>query len=568
MPLERLLEEAALRHPDREALVAGGRRWTYAALDREAEALASSLARSGLRRGDRVCLHAGNAAETVAAMFAAAKAGAAFASVSPEVRPDRLAFILGDCGAKAIVARRSSLLSAGPWLARCPDLRFAVAVDDAPASPPAASEAGRQSAGPQTFLARGMEAACSAPAASYSPGSNSAASAASYSPVPASAEAAGPQLLRYLDLAADPAPVRRPNPCIDPDLAALIYTSGTTGTPKGVALTHANLLFAADSITAYLGLRGDDVILSCLPLSFSYGLTQVITAFRAGATLVLENGFYFPLEILARIEAERATGLPMVPTMATLLLGFEGAARHDLSSVRYLTNAAQALPPGHVPRLRRLFPRASLVSMYGLTECIRVSWMPPERLEEKPDSVGVPIPGTEAWLEDESGARLDRPGEVGELVVRGPHVMAGYWNRPEETALRLKPGPMPGERVLRTGDLFRRDHEGFLYFHSRREDLIKTAGERVGPREIENVLHELEAVAEAAVVGVPDPLLGQAVKAVVVLRPGATLTAQEALRHCRRRLERHKVPRVIEFRSELPKTASGKISRIALAGTP
>jgi acyl-CoA synthetase (AMP-forming)/AMP-acid ligase II len=206
--------------------------------------------------------------------------------------------------------------------------------------------------------------------------------------------------------------------------------------------------------------------------------------------------------------------------------------------------------------------------MYGLTECIRASYLPPDRLEEKPDSVGVPIPGTEAWLEDESGRRLDRPGEVGELIVRGPHVMAGYWNRPEETARRLKPGPLPGERVLRTGDLFRRDGEGFLYFHSRKEDLIKTAGERVGPREIENVLHELEAVAEAAVVGVPDPLLGQAVKAVLVLRPGASLTAQEALRHCRKRLERHKVPKQIEFRSELPKTASGKISRIALAGMP
>jgi acyl-CoA synthetase (AMP-forming)/AMP-acid ligase II len=250
--------------------------------------------------------------------------------------------------------------------------------------------------------------------------------------------------------------------------------------------------------------------------------------------------------------------------MATLLLGLQGSVRHDLSSVRYLTNAAQALPPGHVPRMRELFPRARIVSMYGLTECIRVSWLPPERLEEKPDSVGVPIPGTEAWLEDERGERLDGIGEVGELVVRGPHVMLGYWNSPEETARRLKPGPLPWERVLRTGDLFRRDHEGFLYFHSRKEDLIKTAGERVGPREVENVLYELEAVAEAAVVGVPDPLLGQAVKAVLVLHPGRALSEIEILRHCRRRLERHKVPKVVEFRTELPKTASGKMSRLAL----
>jgi acyl-CoA synthetase (AMP-forming)/AMP-acid ligase II len=210
-------------------------------------------------------------------------------------------------------------------------------------------------------------------------------------------------------------------------------------------------------------------------------------------------------------------------------------------------------------------PTARLYSMYGLTECKRVAYLPPELIDVKPTSVGIAIPDTEVWIEDENGQVITEPGRPGELCVRGAHVMPGYWNRPEETERMLRPGRYPYERVLRTGDLFKQDEDGHLYFLSRKDDLIKTAGERVGPREVENVLYELEEVREAAVIGVPDDTLGQAIKAFVALREGMTLTELDVVRHCQRRLERFMVPKHVVFVPELPKTSTGKISKRGLS---
>jgi len=237
-------------------------------------------------------------------------------------------------------------------------------------------------------------------------------------------------------------------------------------------------------------------------------------------------------------------------------------SRFDLSSLRYLTNTAAALPPGHILELRRKFPGARLYSMYGLTETKRTLYLPPEELERRPGSVGIAIPGTEVWIVDDEGRRLG-PGRVGELVVRGRHVMRGYWGDEAATAERFRPGPLPGERVCYTGDLFRMDEEGFFYFVARRDDIIKCRGEKVAPREVENVLYGLEGVREVAVVGVPDPLLGEAVKAFLVV-DGHPISEADVLAYCRRNLEVHMVPKYVEFRSELPKTDSGKISRSAL----
>jgi long-chain acyl-CoA synthetase len=191
--------------------------------------------------------------------------------------------------------------------------------------------------------------------------------------------------------------------------------------------------------------------------------------------------------------------------------------------------------------------------------------LPPEFIDKKPTSVGIAIPNTEVWIEDEAGNRITTPGTPGELVVRGSHIMVGYWNKPEETAKCLKPGRYPYERVLMTGDLFKQDEDGHLYFISRKDDLIKTAGERVGPREIENVLYELEAVKEAAVIGVPDAILGQAIKVFLALREDAELTDVEVIKHCQKRLEKFMVPKFVEFRPELPRTSTGKISKKGLS---
>jgi acyl-CoA synthetase (AMP-forming)/AMP-acid ligase II len=312
---------------------------------------------------------------------------------------------------------------------------------------------------------------------------------------------------------------------IDQDLAAIIYTSGSTGDPKGVMLSHLNMVSAARSITTYLGLRESDVVACALPLAFDYGLYQVLMTFKVGATLLLERSFAFPVKVLERMAGEGATVFPGVPTMFSLLMNMSGLDGFDLSALRMVTNTAAALSEEHIRRLRTLFPQAELFSMYGLTECKRVTYLPPEQLDLRPTSVGRGMPNEEVWLVDESGSRLPN-GNTGELVIRGTNVMRGYWQKPFETAQRLRPGILPGEVLLYSGDLFRTDEEGWLYFVARKDDIIKSRGEKVSPREVENAIHCLEGVMDAAVVGVPDVLLGEAVKAFVVVKDGDTRGAR------------------------------------------
>jgi acyl-CoA synthetase (AMP-forming)/AMP-acid ligase II len=295
-------------------------------------------------------------------------------------------------------------------------------------------------------------------------------------------------------------------------------------------------------------------------LSFDYGLYQILMGFLAGATVILEPSFAYPQVILERLSLENVTGFPLVPTMAAILLQMKGLSPGRFPRLRYITNTAAALPPSHIERLRGLFPATRIYSMYGLTECKRVSYLPPDQLAIRPSSVGKAIPNTEVYIVDERGGRVGS-GTVGELVVRGAHVMKGYWEKPEETDRVLKPGPLPGEKVLYTGDLFRMDGEGYLYFVGRKDDIIKTRGEKVSPKEVEAVLYTLPEVKEAAVVGVEDPILGQAIKAVLVLADGAALSERDVMRHCAARLEDFMVPKSVEFRSSLPKTTTGKISK-------
>jgi acyl-CoA synthetase (AMP-forming)/AMP-acid ligase II len=350
---------------------------------------------------------------------------------------------------------------------------------------------------------------------------------------------------------------------IDQDLAAIIYTSGSTGDPKGVMLTHLNMVTAANSVSSYLGLRSDDVVLCVLPLAFDYGLYQVLMGFKLGATVVLERSFAFPVKVLEVMTRERVTVLPGVPTIFSLLMNIKTLSQHDLSALRMITNTAAALSEQHIKDLRALFPHAVLFSMYGLTECKRVTYLPPEQLDIRPTSVGRGMPNEEVWLVNESGQRLPN-GSTGELVIRGSHVMRGYWEKPDETAKRLKPGPHAGEMVLYSGDIFRTDAEGYLYFVARKDDIIKSRGEKVSPREVENVLHGIEGVHEVAVVGVPDPVLGQAVKAFVALCPGFSYTERDVIKHCLSQMESFMAPKYVEFVDALPKTDTGKIKKTGL----
>jgi long-chain acyl-CoA synthetase len=348
---------------------------------------------------------------------------------------------------------------------------------------------------------------------------------------------------------------------LDKDVATLVYTSGSAGAPKGVMLTHANVCAAASSITTYLANQPDDVIFCALPLSFTYGLGQVMTAVQVGATIVLARSFAYPGAVLDTLAQEQVTGLPAVPTMVTLLLQ-HGLAGRRLPSLRYVTSAAAALAEKKVRDLRAALPNARIYSMYGQTECQRATYLLPELLDTHPTSVGRAIPGAAVAVVDEHGNDV-APGTVGELVVRGPQVMQGYWNRPEATGRALR-RRADGERWLFTGDLFRQDGEGLLYFVERRDAMIKSRGEKVAPRAVEEVIARLPGVSEVAVYGIPDDVLGEAVAASVTLAPGASLTPAQVQRHCLGHLESYMVPRTVEIRASLPTTLTGKVSRRAL----
>lgn len=511
MLVQNFLEGTAHLLPDKVALVYEGKRLTYGEIEAMANRLANALIQAGVRRGDRVAIYLANSVEVVVSIYATLKANAVFTVINSTTKADKLTFMLNNCRASALISHRRMELVLRRVCPSVPSLRFLVVAGSA----------------------KGVDLGTTLPAETY---------AAIQGGWPSSR------------------PRRR---CIDVDLAALIYTSGSTGLPKGVMATHLNMVTAATSITTYLENVPEDIIVNVLPLSFDYGLYQVLMAFKIGATLVLERGFVYPQVFLDRMVEEHVTGLPGVPTIFAMILQQGNLDQYEFPHLRYITNTAAALPVEHTRRLREAFPTATLYSMYGLTECKRVSYLPPGGLDRRPGSVGIAIPNTEVWIVDEHGERVG-PGKVGELVVRGSHVTRGYWENPTETAEMFKPGPLPGELLLYTGDLFKMDEEGYLYFVARKDDIIKTRGEKVSPREVENVLYALPDIAEAAVIGVPDPLLGEAIRAIIVIADGASLTEREVIAQCRRNLEDFMVPSKVEFRTELPKTDSGKIRKASL----
>jgi acyl-CoA synthetase (AMP-forming)/AMP-acid ligase II len=354
-----------------------------------------------------------------------------------------------------------------------------------------------------------------------------------------------------------------PRASIELDLATICWTSGSLGEPKGVMLTHQNLRNSTAAIGAYLEHGPGDVVLCVLPLSHTYGLFQLLVTHGFGGTLVLERGFAMPFPIVQRMVAERVTGFAGVPTIFASLLALKGLGAHDLSALRYLTNAAYDLPAAQIARLRELLPQVKLYSMYGQTECTRVCYLPPEDAAAHPGSVGISMPNQEAWIVRDDGGRAE-PGEVGELVVRGPNVMRGYFGDPEATAGALRPGLLPGEVVLYTGDLFRMDDGGYLTFVARKDDIIKSRGEKVSPVEVEGAIAGVAGVAEVAVIGVPDAVLGAAVKAFIVPTPGASVSLDDVRRAVRDAIGDAAVPKHIETRAALPRTASGKVKKSEL----
>ena len=509
MQLHQLFEETARRTPEKIALIAEGERYSFARLDEMATQMAAHLQSRGVQRGDRVATFLDNSVESVVCLYATLRCGAVHMPVNPLVKKDKLAYLLNDSRASALIAHAALRADFEDALAASASVRACFVVGAEP-----------------------------------------------------SAAFPDPRCLPY------PAPATAPAMHavvgIDQDLAGIIYTSGSTGDAKGVMLTHLNMVSAARSISSYLGLRADDIVLCALPLAFDYGLYQILMSHLVGACVVLERSFAFPVKVLETMAREKVSVFPGVPTMFSLLMNLKTLRDHPLADLRMITNTAAALSEEHIRQLRGLFPKAQLFSMYGLTECKRVTYLPPDQLDTRPTSVGRGMPNEEVWLIDEAGQRLPN-GSTGELVIRGSNVMRGYWEKPEETAKRLKPGPIPGEFILHSGDIFRTDSEGYLYFVARSDDVIKSRGEKVSPREVENVLYGMEGIFEAVVVGVPDPILGEAVKAFVTLKPGHELSERDVIRYCLSKLESFMAPKQVVFMDALPKTDTGKIKKTGLA---
>jgi amino acid adenylation domain-containing protein len=509
MLLHQLFESSVQRTPGKVALVVDGRRHTYAEVDAQATQLAAVLQQRGVQRGDRVATFLDNSVEAVVSLYAALKCGAVIMPINPLTKKDKLAYMLNDARASALIAHAPLQSEFEGALAQNQSVHtcFVVSGEDGQTCPDARCLPYPADAGGATFTAP---------------------------------------------------------PTIDQDLAGLIYTSGSTGDPKGVMLTHLNMVSAARSISTYLALQDDDIIICVLPLAFDYGLYQVLMGFLKGATVVLERSFSFPVKVLETMAKEKVTVFPGVPTVFSLLMNLKTLRDHALPDLRKITNTAAALSEEHIRQLRSIFPQTQLYSMYGLTECKRVTYLPPDQLDIRPTSVGRGMPNEEVWLVDEAGKRLPNGG-TGELVIRGSNVMRGYWEKPAQTAERLKPGPIPGEMILHSGDIFRTDEDGWLYFVARKDDIIKSRGEKVSPREVENVLYGMPGILEAAVVGVPDPVLGEAVKAFVTLKAGVTLTEREVIKYCQSKLESFMAPKYVAFVAELPKTDTGKIKKTGLA---
>ncbi len=509
-----LIGAGGRRAPGAIALQDGRQALDYPALDDAVLQAADFYLVLGLERGERVAVYLEKRLDTVVALFGAAAAGGVFVPVNPLLKPEQVGHILCDCNVRILVTSPERLELLRPVLAHCRDLRALVLVGDKVVAP-----------------VDGLAA------------------------------------VNWKERLA--APSRAPHRVIDGDMAAILYTSGSTGRPKGVVLSHRNLVAGAESVARYLENTAEDRILSVLPLSFDYGLSQLTTAFRVGARAVLMN-YLLPRDVIRAVAREKITGLAAVPPLWVQLARLdwpEGSGGH----LRYFTNSGGHLPRPVLDALRARLPGTRPFLMYGLTEAFRSTYLPPEEVDRRPDSMGKAIPNAEILVVREDGTPC-APGEPGELVHRGVHVALGYWNDPEGTAARFR--PLPGqpaglaipELAVWSGDTVRQDEEGYLYFIGRRDEMIKTSGYRVSPSEVEEVAYATGLVAEAAATGVAHPALGQAV-VLVVHAPAGREVGERLLQACRQHLPGFMVPAHVQVRDQpLPRNPNGKIDRQRLAG--
>ena len=531
--LPELIALTAQRSPKAIALTSGASHLSYGDLDAGVSQFAAGLLGLGLARSERVAIYLEKRFETVIASFGAPAAGAVFVPVNPLLKPEQVIFLLRDCNVRVLVTSPERLALMKDVLAECHDLRHVVVTESA-ANPAHAAQ----------NVTSGVSESVTGPLV----------------------------LTSWSDLLSSP-----PKPghrAIDTDMAAILYTSGSTGKPKGVVLSHRNMVAGAKSVASYLENTPQDTLLAALPLSFDAGFSQLTTAFHVGARVVLLN-YLMPRDVLKAMEREKVTGITAVPPLYIQLAQLEWSAAIN-EELRYFANTGGRMPRETLNLLRQRAPQASPFLMYGLTEAFRSTYLPPDEVDRRPDSIGKAIPNAEILVLRDDGSPCG-PEEPGELVHRGALVGMGYWNDAEKTAERYKllasdaPGRQPGlqlpEYAVFSGDTVRKDAEGFLYFIGRRDEMMKTSGYRVSPTEVEEILYATQLVGECVAFGVDHPTLGHAIHVIATPAGGAGVIDINALMfECRANMPAYMLPAGIEVvAGPLPRNPNGKIDRKLLS---
>lgn len=504
--LDAIVTASQQKFADKVAIDDNKRQLTYSELEHAINELAQTLLSMGLAKGERIAVYLPKQVETIISILAASRAGLVFVPVNPVLKPAQVAYILRDCNVRLLITSQQRAKLSAEALQQCSDLEHLLLVDELTDNlhPLSVKQHRWPELSPQQFTA---------PAHSV----------------------------------------------IDQDLAAILYTSGSTGQPKGVCLSHRNLIAGAQSVSQYLHNSSEDKILAVLPLSFDYGLSQITTGLLVGATVVLME-YLLPRDVIRQVTKHQITGLAAVPPLWIQLAKLEWP--DEAHCLRYFTNSGGVMPQATLQQLRAQLPDAEPYLMYGLTEAFRSTYLEPALVDSHPDSIGKAIPNAQVLVLRPDGTECD-VDEPGELVHRGVHVSLGYWNAPEKTAERFKPigetaNYLP-ELAVWSGDTVRRDKDGLLYFIGRKDDMIKCSGYRISPAELEESLYQLDGVAEVVAIGLADEELGQAI--MLLIKTDKALTERDVKRYCQQQLPNYMQPKYIQFVEQLPRNPNGKIDR-------
>ncbi len=510
--IHHLLENSVIEHSDKVALKHDSKVATYQELLEDSKKMGSLIRAFGIKKGERVGILLDRSIEQVISFFGTSFADAVSVFLNPVLKKDQIEHIIRDCDAKLLMCTEKD------WQRNKVDVPLEMIYTD-------------------EIVKEEVEEENNA--------------------------------VWWQNAKRDTRPEGMMSSAISDDIANIIYTSGSTGKPKGVVITHRNLIEGAEIVSSYLEMTEEDKIISVLPFNFDYGLNQLTTSILKGGTLVLHK-FFLANDMLRVLENENITGLAgMNPIWVKIFNDkFKSSRQYDFSHLRYITNSGGKVPEATVRKMQAFFPQTKIYLMYGLTEAFRSTYLPPHELDKRPNSIGKAIPNVEILVLNEKGEEC-KPGEVGELVHRGALITRGYWNDPEKTEKIFRKNPLLkdqghlNEKVVFSGDLVKKDEEGFLYYVSRRDSMIKTMGYRVSPTEVEESLLKLDGVVDTVVFGKEIETGDQIIVAVIQIT-SKEMDEKQLMALCRKTLPEYMVPRGFHFEKEFPKTANGKVDRSLL----